>query len=229
MLDRFEIAQLKEELGDIPLIYFQFEQIEYVFKQITPKEHFQARSLASTVEELEDAICQVCIVYPEHFRFAESCYPGHSKTISDEILKASYIDNDLAITDLFEEYRKRDNFIYRCQLMVKAAFQEIAFEEIEEWTWQKLVDMTARAEEILKLRGCNYAIEYDREALSNPPEEKEMHYVECARQGIDPMNLYAGKIIFEKPFIDLPVIAGASGWKDEEMFRDVQKYYVSKG
>lgn len=229
MIDKLLVEQIKEETGFIPLIDIEFESAEYIFRQLTPKEYSQICRVVSTKEEMSDAICQVTLIYPADFNFSTSTYPGHSDYIAEEIINFSLINKDLEITDLFDEYRKREDFIYKCQLLVKAAFQEYTLDEIESWTWHKLVDMTARGEEILKLRGCNFSIEYDKELLKNPPEQEEMHYVQAARSGLDPMKMYSNKIEFTKPFLEYPVIAGRSAWNDEVMFGNVQKYFISKG
>ena len=100
---------------------------------------------------------------------------------------------------------------------------EYTLDEIENWSYEKLMKMTAKAERILQLRGAidpctgepvklNYEI--DEEKINKP--KPEMTTEEMLKKGIDPMFYHADKIILKKPYIDLPVILG-SDWKNKEL------------
>ena len=134
-----------------------------------------------------------------------------------------------------EEQKSLDRFIPQCILFVKAAFEsEYTLDEIENWSYEKLMKMTAKAERILQLRGVvdpntgeaielNYRIDEDK--LDEP--KPEMSFEEMLKKGIDPMFYHADKIILKKPFIDTPIILG-SDWKNKELSDSVGKQILRR-
>lgn len=221
MLNAYDLMLLKESNNGEKLIYIQFEKHDFVFRLISPKEYNQAKILTATKEELNDAICQLTLVYPEEFSFVESPMSGYSDIMSEHILSVSLIDDDIGVIDVLEEEKmNQERFITQCILFIKAAFPEYALREIEDWPYEKMMSMTAKAEFIMKLRGCEYEIFYDKEEILNAPIEKTDK--ELVYNGIDPMFYHSDKIIMKKPFIDYPVIMGAS-WRDEEIINGVQQ------
>lgn len=227
MLTIYDLMLLKESINNEKIIYVQFGKHEYVFRSISPKEHTQAKFLTSRAEELSDAICQIALIYPGDFDFSQSPVAGLSDSISKRIISESLLDNDLGVIEQFEESKnKLSTFLVQCSLFVKSAFPEYTLNEIEEWNYEKLMDMTAKAEFVLKIQGSQFEIKYNKEELENPEKEKVEDKV-LYDNGIDPMFYYADAIKLRNPLISYPIILGAS-WDREELVEDVRKQIFAR-
>lgn len=236
MLDLYDIMLLKEQHGGDKLLYFQFGKHDYVFRLLSPKEYTQCKLLTSDSYELNDAICQLTLIYPENISFSEYSLGCISDEIAEVIIDKSMIFRDIDVLIKFEEEQENLNrFIPQCILLVKAAFNnEYTLDEIENWSYEKLMKMTAKAERILQLRGVidqdtgekirlNYEINEDK--INNPKEE--MSFEDMIKKGIDPMFYHADKIVLKKPFIDTPVILGAN-WRNKELSDDVGRQILRR-
>lgn len=235
MLNLYDLLLIKEQNGNDKLIYVKFNNRDYIFRLLAPKEYTQCKLLTANKYEMNDAICQLTLIYPEDLSFAENPIGCISDKIAESIIEKSMIFEDLDVLIHFEdEQEKLDRFIPQCILFVKAAFMtEYSLDEIEGWSYEKLMEMTAKAERILQLRGAtnpdgtpiklNYEI--DEEKLLNPKEEPSAK--ELREKGIDPMFFYADKITLKKPLIDQPVILG-NNWKNEEMVKNVGRQILGR-
>ena len=226
MLTIYDLMLLKESINNDKIIYIQHGKHEYVFKTISPKEYYQIKMLTNTKEELSDSICQVALIYPNDFDFSNSPIAGLSDGMSEKIVEESLLFNDIGVIDKFEEAKSKLNtFLSQCTLFVKAAFPEYKLEEIEEWTYEKLMDMTAKAEFVLKIQGSDYEIKYNKEELSEEAEEKTDR--ELIDNGIDPMFYHSDKIELKKPFISYPIILGSS-WDREDLVENVREQIFAR-
>lgn len=227
MLTIYDLMLLKESINNEKIIYIQFEKHEYVFRSISPKEYTQAKFLTSIAEELSDAICQIALIYPDDFDFSQSSVAGLSDYMSKEIIRESLLDNDLGVIEQFEESkRKLSTFLVQCSLFIKAAFPEYTLNEIEEWSYEKLMDMTAKAEFVLKIQGSQFEIKYNKDEIENPNEEK-IEDRELYKNGIDPMFYYSDTIKLRNPLISYPIILGSS-WDREELIKDVREQILTR-
>lgn len=226
MLSVYDIMLIKENNNNDSILYFNYGKHDLVFRMLSPKEYTQIKLMTSTKEELNDAICQLTLLYPEDFDFSESPIAGMSDNASASIVEKSLIFNDIGVIESFEKSKERlTKFLPQCMLFIKAAFPEYTMQEIEEWHYEKLMDMTAKAEFVLKIQGSNYEIGYDKEDLLANIEPKTDS--ELTLDGIDPMFYNADKIILKQPFINYPVIAGNS-WNDEEMINSVREQILRR-
>lgn len=228
MLNVYDLMLLKESVNNEKIIYIQFNKNEYVFRTITPKEYTQVKNLTSTNEELSDSICQVALIYPNDFNFSESNVAGLSDSMCINIIEESMLFDDIKVIDKFEESKdKLNSFLVQCTLFIKAAFPEYSLIEIEEWGYEKLMDMTAKAEFVLKIRGSDYKIEYNRDDLNNESSDTRISDKELIQNGIDPMLYNSNEIQLRKPLIDYPVILGNS-WDREELIKDVRQQILRR-
>lgn len=226
MLNLYDILLIKEQHNNDKLIYVQFGKHDYVFRLLSPKEYTQCKLLTGNDHELHDAICQLTILYPLDLSFAENPIGCLSDEIAKDIIDKSLIFKDLDVLVKFEdEQKKLKRFIQECIAFVKAAFNEFSYEEIESWSYERLMEMTAKAERILQLRNGDMAgeiiklgYEIDESKINSQPEEPTAE--ELIKNGIDPMKYFAKKIILKKPLIEAPVILG-SDWKNEELINNV--------
>lgn len=226
MLSVYDIMLIKENNRNESIIYFNYGKHDLVFRMLTPKEYTQIKLMTSTKEELNDAICQLTLLYPEDFDFSESPIAGMSDKAAAGIVDKSLIFNDIGVIDSFEKSKdKLTKFLPQCMLFIKAAFPEYSMMEIEEWHYEKLMDMTAKAEFVLKIKGSNYEISYNKENLEQEIEPKTDR--ELTADGVDPMFYNADKITLKQPFINYPVIAGNS-WDNEEMMNSVREQILGR-
>jgi hypothetical protein len=228
MLSLYDILLIKEQNNNEKLIYVQFGKHDYIFRLLAPKEYVQCKLLTGDEYERNDAICQLCLVYPEGLSFAENPIGCLSDKIADEIVEKSMIFRDLDVLVKFEDNQEAlKRFLPECMNFVKAAFNEFSYDDIESWSYEKLMNMTAKAERVLQLRAgdiggevIKLGYEIDEEKINNPPPEPTAE--ELIKQGIDPMLYFSKDIVLKKPLVDDPVILG-SDWRNEELMKRVGK------
>lgn len=227
MLTVYDLMLLKESIDDNKIIYIQYGKHEYVFKTISPKEYSQAKMLTTTKEELSDAICQIALIYPSEYDFSQSPVAGLSDSMSQHIIEESLLFNEVGVIDKFEECKgKLNTFLTQCSLFIKAAFPEYKLEEIENWNYERLMDMTAKAEFVLKIQGSDYEIQYNKEELKEIVDD-DVSDRELVENGIDPMFYHSDKITLKKPFINYPIILGSS-WNREDLIKDVRQQILAR-
>ena len=224
MLSLYDVLLIKEGVNNDKIIYLQFRHRDFVFRLLSPKEYSQCKSLTSNKEELHDAICQLTLLYPQGINFSEYPIGGLSDYAADQIIDRSMIFEDKKVLDKFELAKtKLTKFLPQCVLFVKSAFPEYKLEEIEDWSYEKLMTMTAKAEFILKLQGSVYTIEYEEIEDEKPEVTDE----ELLKRGVDPMMYHSNDIVLKKPLVDYPVILG-SNWRDKELSDLVGKQILGR-
>lgn len=224
MLSLYDVLLIKEGVNNDKIVYIQFRHRDFVFRLLSPKEYSQCKALTSNKEELHDAICQLTLLYPDGASFASYPVAGISDYAAEQIIKRSMIFEDKKVLDKFELAKsKLTKFLPQCMLFVKAAFPEYTLEQIEDFSYEKLMDLTAKAEFILKLKGSEYVIEYE----DIEEEKPEVTDEELLSKGIDPMMYHSSDIVLKKPLIDYPVILGHN-WKDKELSDLVGKQILGR-
>ena len=226
-LTLYDLLILKEKNNGDNLIYIKFNKHNFVFRHISPDEYTQCKLLTLDKYSFNDAICQTTLVYPEDISFAEfgvGCFTDYA---AEQIIEKSLIFKDEKLLELLEENRaKNKTFTRECKLLVKAAFPEYSLEEINNWSYTKLMDMTAAGERILQLRGSitpdgePYEIQYELDEEKIKEKKKEPTDLELIEKNIDPMIYNYSKIQLKKPFVDEPVILGPD-WRNEELSKKV--------
>lgn len=226
MISTYDIMVIKEEMNHEKLIYLAVSRKDFVFRLITVKEYTQVKMLTSTPEEFNDAICQIALIYPEDYNFANSTIAGASDIAASYIIEQSKIFDLKGVTETLDASRlKLNRFFDQSLLIIKAAFSEYTLEEIQEWNYEKLMDMVAKAEFILKIRGNEVKLECEVEEETE--EDRNKTDAELVRNGIDPMFYYADQIKLKSEQIDRPVILG-NNWREEGLIRDVQQQILKR-
>ena len=232
MISLQDALLVKEQYSNLRILYFKFKNLDFLFRPITPREYTQAKVLTQTKEEFNDLVCQICLLSPssDDYDFNDCGYGCIADNIAEEIIAFSLIEDSIKLFDFFEYSRENTTkFISQCCLFIKAAFPEHSMEEIEGWDYYKIMDMTAKAEFILKIKGIEYKLEYNLDDLGATPEPLTEN--ELLRNGIDPM--FYNNYNTSKEFIEYPVILG-SDWRNEGKIRDVREQilkgrYARKG
>lgn len=230
MLSELEILTYRELYqADYDLLYVEFEGKEFIFRSLTREEYKEIVGIISDDFEFEDAICQCCLLYPEEYDFSESYLPGLTSSFAKELVGMSMISNIESILDTF--YREKEmlkQFDEQCITLVKAAFPEYSYEQIEKWSWKKLIKYTARAENVMRLRGYDISLINKYDELKEELEEKTKDITNkeigdaLRERGIDPMDYFAHEFTNNTDTIDYPVI-GTLHWKDEEILDAIRK------
>lgn len=239
MLSVLDVLYIKELNNGETIVYYNFDRNDFVFRLISPKEYAQYRTITMTEYEFSDAICQTALIYPEKYLFSDSKLAGMSDRISKEIIKASKIHDSLEVIEMLKQSRERLNssFFNQCILLIKAAFPEYSFEEIELWSYDKLMLFTSRAEYVLTIRNGNdkegrsmpVQLVCDEEALAKnvSAEKEEVAEEDLIDQGVDPILYFADKVELKRNIIDSPMITTCK-WNDEEMIKNVRRQILKR-
>lgn len=238
MITNFQLMALKAQAKGERIIYINIKDREFVFKSLGVAEYIEIMELGLNGKDFEDVVCQTALIYPdEGVSFGEYPLAGVSEIACKEILSNSgFVGMDNVREILFEKRYEMNIFHNQCVNTVKAAFPELALEEIQNYSWIKLMDLFARAERILVLRGnANFEIidvsgyneENEEGSESNEledVEEKVPTIQECLENGFDPM-LYFARDLFNsegKDIVDRPFIGGLH-WKREDVMNAISK------
>lgn len=229
MLSVYDLAFFKEMYRGCKIVYALFGDKEFVFKSLGRKEYQNIIELTSNEHELEDAICQTALVYPDDYDFAYSPMAGISTSIAPTIIEVSGFTSLDSVIEMYEDSkRKASIFDQQCMALIKMAFPEYNFEEMEEWTWEKLMDITAKAEFIVQLQGHNIQMvnrkdEVEEEAANEQDEVNQDDFVkELRANGIDPMLYFQNDILKKKEYLDFPLIGGIH-WQNEGVLSEIKR------
>lgn len=232
MLTYIELHVIKELNNNEDIIYLNILDRDFVFRALGHSEYNNILKIVDNEKDLEDAICQSTILYPDSKEISFGRYElaGVSGIASREILRVSGItDVEHIKIRVKTKQEEMKNFYNQCVNLVKAAFQELPFEEIESFSWGKLIDYAVRAESIMAIRGSDYRIQFiepeeGEEVVEEKEEVKTLSTYEYVSNGLDPMLYHSddlfnnsSKNILEKPFI------GGLYWRNEVMIDGISK------
>lgn len=233
-LTLYDLLLLKEGQHGDNLICIKFNKHNFVFRHISADEYTQCKLLTLDEYSFNDAICQIALIYPEDLSFAEIKLGGVADYAAKQIIDKSLIFEDEKLLELLEENRQKNKtFLKECKLLIKAAFPEYSLEEINNWAYTKLMEMTAAGERILQLRGLitpdgePYQIQYELDEEKIAEKDKEPTDKELIEQHIDPMLYKSNKIQLKKPLVDEPIILGPD-WRNEELSNKVGKQILRR-
>lgn len=205
MLSDIELQYLKEDNSGHKLLYVRFSGDEFVFRSITIKEYEMLMHLYPKKENFETAICNLSVIEPEEYEF-QTCPYGYFPTyISEFILKISDMSGQEDLEELYYSNKINYNFFQNCLDLIKAFIPEYTYEEMEDWTWQKVMQMVVRAERIALLKGFDYHINFESIKQIEKPSDDEL-----IKQRINPIlyhydeieeELKRNKIMAKDPFI----------------------------
>jgi hypothetical protein len=232
MLDSQQLFLLKEKNRGHKLIYIRFNNQDYVFRDMTPKEYKYITSIYSQDLQIEDAICDLTCVYPDDIdEFAYCGYAGLVSNAANAVIKYSGVNNPLYAMEIYKAMSEIDSLEAQCMDMIKAFVKDYSYEEMEEWTYDKLMYMTIKAERIARLQGFTWHVqdttdkfndEFDKINIDND----EFNF-DLLRSGHDPIMFYRESLEqFQKEertmaVPEQPVISG-NEWKNEELLNAIR-------
>lgn len=234
MLSMLELMIIKESLGGHDIIYLNICNQEFVFRTLGVKEYKDILTCVSVDKDIEDAICQTAIVYPENYKFGDCPFAGIIPIAASKIKEASGVNNMDMIMDRMNEKKEEMNSFYnQCVNLIKAVFNEYTYNEIAEWPWVKIIDYAVRAESILNIKGIPVKL-VDQRGLEDDEDDVEVEPTrdeiakELREYGIDPMNHFIEDYINkDRNIVDYPLIGGIH-WNREDIIGAIRDQMVKK-
>lgn len=215
------------------IIYVRFLDTDFIFRTLTRKEYKYIIKSCSSQMDIEDAICNTCCVYPDEYDFDTCGFAGLNEYVADIIQDLSGFKNIQVILEEYRQVKEQTNLEVQCMDLIKAFIPEYTYEEMEDWTWQKLMYMTARAEKIAELKGFDWHIQDQSEEyieeMSKINSDNQEFVKELQDNGIDPMYYFAEELqdSFKREIIDFPLIGGTH-WNDEVVLDVIRKQIRKK-
>jgi hypothetical protein len=210
------------------IIYVRFLDTDFIFRTLTRKEYKYILQSSTSEYEVEDKICNTTCVYPEDYDFETCGFAGLNEYVADVIQQLSGFKDIQFVLNEYRQIKANVNLEIQCMDLIKAFIPEYTYEEMEEWTWEKLMFMTARAEKIAELKGFDWHIqdqteEYMNEMSKINSDNKEF-VNELQNNGIDPMFYFSEELksTFTHDIIEFPMISGAN-WNDEVILDAIRK------
>ena len=223
-MDDNTIQYLKDSYNGHKILYVRFSNKEFIFRSLGLKEYKYLLNIYSHDKfKLENAICNLSCVYPDSYDFSECEFGVLPTVIAGYITKISDFNN---INDIFNEYDlalSNNNLQQQCMDLIKAFIKDYTYEEMEEWTWEKLMQMTVRAERIAKYQGFDYHIQknenYNPEQSINNPEDIKI----LLNNKINPILYFKDQLEFRNlNMVDEPFIIG-NNWNNKEILDAFRK------
>lgn len=210
------------------IIYVRFLDEDFVFKSLTRKEYKYIVQNCRSRMDIEDAICNTTCIYPEEYDFEYCSFAGLNEYVARIIEDVSGFGNVQTVLNDYRQYKQQSNLELQCMDLIKAFIPEYTYEEMEDWTWEKLMKMTVRAEKLAELKGFDWHLqdeseEYMQEMSKINSDNKEF-IDELYANGVDPMFYFEDEIkhLMIHDIIDFPLIGGGH-WNDEVILDAIRK------
>ena len=231
MVDAGMLSYYKNLYGGHKIIYVRFLDLEFVFRTLTKQEYKSVVYINSmnSRKDFEDAICQAALLYPEDYEFSQCGHAGIPERISSEIeMLSGFTDIAVAIQD-YNNAKEQSNLETQAMDLIKAFIPEYTYEEMEAWTWQKLMETSVRAENIAKLKGFDWHLEDKsddyKDKMSGMTSDNKEFINELYNKGVDPMSYFKDEIELELKekhnIVSFPLISSGR-WKEEGVLNAIR-------
>ena len=220
VVDMNLLAHYKNLYSGHKILYVRFLDNDFIFRSLTSKESKYLLQSGLSQMDMEDSICNTACLYPEDYDFTVCGFAGLNEYVANIIKDISDFSDIRSILNEYHKYKEIDNLEIQCMDLIKAFIPEYTYEEMEEWTWEKLMQITVRAEKVAALRGFEWSLKDESEQyieeMQNINSENKEFLKELETNGIDPMFYFEDEIkhTFKKEVLDFPLIGG-SHWNDE--------------
>lgn len=226
-MDNFEIEQLiiqfRNQYDEVYLT--TIGDIDYIWRTLTKKEHAEIAEFAINDYDAFERICQIAVLYPET-NFSHTGLAYTPEQLAPQILNESGFGQYRKEPQLLKIFRNQvdTKFDIQAEILINRAFPYITFEEMENWTKEKLLKFVAKAEwslqyidnkthiilrteeELKELQEAN-----GEEVEEEPVEEFDIMELanELRKRGQDPMFILRHLYQKEKePYFVRPLIGG---------------------
>ena len=220
VVDMNLLAHYKDLYSGHKILYVRFLDNDFIFRSLTRKEYKYLLQSGLSQMDMEDSICNTACLYPEDYDFKVCGFAGLNEYVANIIKDISDFNDIRSILNEYHKYKEMDNLETQCMDLIKAFIPEYTYEEMEEWTWEKLMQVTVRAEKVAALKGFDWSLkdesEQYMEELNKISSDNKEFIKELEQNGIDPMFYFEDEIkhTFKKEVLDFPLIGG-SHWNDE--------------
>lgn len=210
------------------IIYVRFLDEDFVFKSLTRKEYKYIIQNCRSRMDIEDAICNTTCIYPEDYDFEYCTFAGLNEYVAGIIEDVSGFGDINKVLNGYRQYKTQSSLEIQCMDLIKAFIPEYTYEEMEDWTWDKLMQMTVRAEKLAELKGFDWHLQDESqeymEEMSKINSNNKEFIDELYANGIDPMFYFEDEIrhLLKHDIIDFPLIGGGH-WKDEVILDAIRK------
>lgn len=248
--DSLEVEELilhfRNEYSEVYLTQMD-DGTEYIWRTLTQKEHSEISEFAKDETDAFERVCQTAVLYPLT-DFGSRGLAYIPEALAPSILNESGYGEIRKEQVLLNTFRNQinGNFEKQAEILINYAFPYITFEEMENWTKEKLLKYLARAEwNLVKIQQKTHLVlmteEEIREREAEAQEEieeaqgvekEEFNLLKLAnelrKQGQDPM--FVLRHLYKKPkppYFEPPAIggenqtdtmlAGIEAWKEEEL------------
>lgn len=209
------------------LIHIVFYKDEFLFRTITRKEYKELYLSSHDKYELQERMCQLTCVYPEEYDFSMGL-AGLPEIASDRIEEVSGFKDVTIPIKWYQQELNNVTMENQCMDLIKAFMPEYTYEEMEDWTWEHLAKVTARASRIAKYHGYDWHLEDKSEEFTeniNKMSSDNKEFVhELYINGVDPMLYFKTEVeeLLKTKIIDFPIITSGR-WYDEELLSAVRR------
>ena len=220
VVDMNLLAHYKDLYSGHKILYVRFLDNDFIFRSLTRKEYKYLLQSGLSQMDMEDSICNTACLYPEDYDFTVCGFAGLNEYVANIIKDISDFNDIRSILNEYHKYKEMDNLETQCMDLIKAFIPEYTYEEMEEWTWEKLMQITVRAEKVAALKGFDWSLKDESEQyiedMQNINSDNKEFLQELETNGIDPMFYFEDEIkhTFKKEVLDFPLIGG-SHWNDE--------------
>ena len=220
VVDMNLLAHYKDLYSGHKILYVRFLDNDFIFRSLTRKEYKYLLQSGLSQMDMEDSICNTACLYPEDYDFTVCGFAGLNEYVANIIKDISNFNDIRSILNEYHKYKEMDNLETQCMDLIKAFIPEYTYEEMEEWTWEKLMQVTVRAEKVAALKGFDWSLKDESEQyiedIQNINSDNKEFLQELETNGIDPMFYFEDEIkhTFKKEVLDFPLIGG-SHWNDE--------------
>lgn len=216
-MNEIQIAQIREMYPNTTLFYTRIAGQEFVVRAITPEEYNTIQQIAGDKLTEEDLTAQTAVIYPSGYMAGDGL-AGVPEQLCKMVLEISLFgpNRKQQIKERFATYtlqlkgnpETKTPGIIDAQLpvVIKMAFPEFSFQEIESWTLDEKLKNLARALYALELRGipCDFQFD-DTEEPELTLAEKEKNIREA---GGDPVVILKDEYYKPTDVICYPLIIG---------------------
>lgn len=148
------LLEWKKQYGYV--YYTEISGNEFVYRLLGSKEYEMLESRAEDVTELDEMICELCILSPEAIDWQNDIFAGYVSSLGQSIREESLItpkeDGSSDVHTVIEEESRRisNHFVLQLPLIIKHCFPEYTLKELEEMSLKEQVDLYVKAAWMLK-------------------------------------------------------------------------------
>lgn len=145
------VNELKKQYGS-DIFSAHIGKKDYVFRSLTYGEYKDFTNLGLSAGELEEIICYAAVVYPEDIDL-DIMLPGNVSSLSDEILEYSCFSSIEKTEKKLNESRMASmHGIEMMKAFILAAMPVYTYDQLDDYTIQKLTNLLAISELILEIK-----------------------------------------------------------------------------